>query len=188
VDYKTGDFKFDKTKIKYGVDMQLPIYAYLLKCCYPEYTTTGMYVQNVCLDKPEENKERYYLDGITLSNLGKIKRLDTSINTQLTPDEKPNSNSHFIKKIKLTKQGALGKSSSSIIPQAEIDNLVETAKTQIELANENIKSMKFDIAPLNVINKSHGDIIKPYCQYCPYGDICFHDKNDINVIVDNKEE
>ncbi len=181
IDYKTNDFKFKKEKTEVGIDMQLPIYAYLLKQKFDGYHINGLFIQNVCCDPHDkENVNRYKLTGLTINQIDEIKKMDTSLGNK---DEAGNriNKSLFIKGCAIRKDGMLSQN-KSLVEQSEIEDLSRTAKKQIELAIQNIQEGHFEIAPVKV--KGEASYV---CDYCKFKDICFVKEEDI-FYIDLKEE
>lgn len=186
VDYKTGDFKFKKEKTQYGLDMQLPIYALLLKENYKDYKNAGMYIQNVCLDKDELEKNQVYtLNGITLADEEMYQRLDPELG-KLTDDEgNIIGKSRFIKGLSIRKDGKYGANRNAYSEEV-FDELIKTAREQTELVIERIRKGDYVIAPVRFIGERDSA-----CTYCKNRDICFmkdEDMRRINLKDTNTEE
>lgn len=178
IDYKTGDFKFNKKKTQFGVEMQLPIYAYLLKQKYPEYSNIGMYIQNVCLDDNELlSNDKYSLDGITVNNLNRIITIDPTLGTLYDDNDELINKSIYIKHIKLKKDKTLSSSKNYLVDENTFDNLIATAKEQILNTVENIREGKFNISPIHFKNEQTS-----VCSYCSFSDICNRTNNDVRHI------
>ena len=178
IDFKTGDFKFNKKKIQYGVEMQLPIYAYLLKEQYPDYQNIGMYIQNICLDKEElESFDKYSLDGITINDINRIKTIDASLDTLYDDNDELIKNSLYLKHVKLNKDNTLAVSKNYLIDSDTFNDLITTAKEQILKTIENIRQGNFAISPIVFKNER-----KNVCDYCEFSDICVKTFNDVRYI------
>lgn len=177
IDYKTNDFRFQKQKIKYGMDMQLPIYAYLLDETYPQFGKTGLYIQNVCLNQKDKlDEDRYKLTGLTVRSLEEVKRLDLSLGTQFDEDGKLIQKSAFIHKCSL-KAGGKELASKGYIEKTEMEQFTQIAKEQVLLVSEHIRNGEFPISPIKV----KGEITSG-CSYCKFKDICFVKEEDIRYI------
>ena len=177
IDYKTNDFRFQKQKIKYGMDIQLPIYAYLLDETYPQFGKTGLYIQNVCLNhKDKLNENRYKLMGLTVRSLEEVKRLDLSLGTLFDEDGKLIQKSAFIHKCSLKNEGK-ELASKGYIEKTEMEQFTQIAKEQVLLASEHIRTGEFPISPIKV----KGEITYG-CSYCKFKDICFVKEEDIRYI------
>ncbi len=178
IDYKTYDFNYDMRKNKYGLDLQLPIYAYLLDKIYPEYTNLGMYIQNVCLDDVENLNlnNSYILNGITLNEEEKIYRLDPMLGTEDASGEK-------IKKSMFINIGLDAKNqlkSKNILDVNEFSSLKTEAESQIKKTIEGIRNGDFKIAPVRL--KQEKALGAKSCLYCGFKSICFMKSSDYRDI------
>ena len=177
IDYKTGNFSFDKRKTRFGLDMQLPIYVYLLADKYPNYKTSGIYIENILLDNEDlKNKYPYRFDGLTVNNQNVIKLIDPTFGT-LTDDEGNEIiESIYLTGIKLKKDGSLYKS-KHLIEEDEFNELIETASHEISKTVVNIRNSKFDISPYMIKDGNSNA-----CTYCKYKDICGVESKDYRII------
>ena len=177
IDYKTGNFSFDKRKTRFGLDMQLPIYVYLLADKYPSYKTSGIYIENILLDNEDlKNKYPYRFDGLTVNNKNVIKLIDPTFGT-LTDDEGNEIiESIYLTGIKLKKDGSLYKS-KHLIEEDEFDELIETARNEISKTIKDIRNAKFDISPYMIKDGNSNA-----CTYCKYKDICGVTFEDYRII------
>lgn len=167
VDYKTGNASFKKDYVEFGLSLQLPLYSLLISKTYPEYSITGVYIQNVLSQEQDENK-LYRLDGITINDEAKINRLEHSID----------KSSKYIAGLNKTSKGF--KKNSSLIEQEEFDKIVSLSEEIVENTVKNIRDGKFPIRPIYVNNKNLA------CDYCPLKSVCFKDEKD-NYYVETKE-
>ena len=183
VDYKTGSFKFDKKKVAVGLDLQLPLYAFLLSKKYPEYLIAGVYIQNVLLEKENiKDSDAYLLDGITINDLNLIKLIDPTLGTITTDDGKICPASQYIKSIKVTAKNALH-AKSHVISLDDFSMLIETAEAYVNKVLKEIREGNFSISPICVDDSSLP------CVYCKFGDICNHDYNDVrHVSIKERKE
>lgn len=180
VDYKTSNFNFNYNKVQYGLNLQLPIYALMLKDKYPDYQIVGLYIQNVCLNKQQlEEGKPYMLNGLTLSELNKLQRLDKEIGVAKDEEGNIKLKSSYINKLALKKNLELTQTTG--YEEEFFDNLIASAKEQIDIAISKIREGKFEIAPKKF--KHDKGIV---CNYCPCKDICFMDSGDI-VILDKED-
>ena len=160
IDHKTGDNKFDKRLVEYGLSNQLPIYYLLTKESQSEYKDKeflGFYIHHL-LNKSFFVDDFSYLlfDGITLSN--------EALNII-------QGNNQFIKR----------KKDSEITPKEEFDSIIQLAKQSLKQTSENILNGNFSINPKNI--KSH----KSPCENCPFLDICYKThKDDIYITLDKE--
>ena len=177
VDYKTSAFKYNDSDASHGIDMQLPLYGYLLKENIPEYRTVGLYIQNVLFD-PLANAQNdrdlipYILNGITLSDVDVAKRIDTKICNEKDEEGNLINDSQFVRNISITSTGKLNSRSSGIMESGKLADRIELTKTLIKITLNEIKSGNFDIRPL-----SDNDNDGP-CLFCGCKDICFKKGKD----------
>lgn len=177
IDYKTGNFSFDKRKTKFGLDMQLPIYVYLLADKYPSYKTSGIYIENILLDNEDlKNKYPYRFDGLTVNNKNVIKLIDPTFGTLTDDDGNEIIESIYLTGIKLKKDGSLYKS-KHLIEEDEFDELIETARNEISKTIKDIRNAKFDISPYMIKDGNSNA-----CTYCKYKDICGVTFEDYRII------
>ena len=173
IDYKTGNSdKIDSKLFKFGIDIQLPIYLYLLKNLDKDNAVVGMYLQHILpgfisykdilkKDIDEYRLSSLRLDGLTLDDESKIKQFDSTYEDSLV--------------IKSLKKKADGNwSSKKMITYDEEQELYNTVKKLIEDCINNTAEGNFEIKPINIYQKVDG------CDYCKYRDICYRRNSDIN--------
>ena len=165
VDYKTGSESFDRNKLEYGLSMQLPTYAYLFHNTkeYEDYHVAGLYINNVIntsygSERGEDEPIDSYLklNGVTVSNLESIKKIDASI---------ANDKSLFLKGVALKKDGNF-KKSSSLVGDTELKEMEDLVLEKYKEAAKKIRNNEFEISPLFI---EEGGA----CKFCEYRDICF---------------
>lgn len=177
IDYKTGNFSFDKRKTRFGLDMQLPIYVYLLADKYPSYKTSGIYIENILLDNEDlKNNYPYRFDGLTVNNKNVIKLIDPTFGTLTDDNGNEIIESIYLTGIKLKKDGSLYKS-KHLIEEDEFDELIETARNEISKTIKDIRNAKFDISPYMIKDGNSNA-----CTYCKYKDICGVTFEDYRII------
>ena len=174
IDYKTGNSdKINSKLFKFGIDIQLPIYLYLLKNLDKDNQIVGMYLQHILpgfisykdILKKEIDEYRLSslkLDGLTLDDDSKIKEFDSSY-----------EDSDVIKSLKKKTDGNW-RYPNTIITYDEEQELYDTVKKLIEDCINNTANGKFEIKPINIYQQVDG------CEYCKYRDICYRRNSDIN--------
>ena len=171
IDYKTG--VNDEASIKncsYGINMQLPIYIYLVNKSniFKNVKIGGMYLQKLYSNKNDEDlEESLKLQGYTNSDNDILSIVDNTY-----------ENSKLIKSLKTNKDGSLYYH-SKVLSDDEIEDLNKLVESKIEECYKNINSSCFDINPKVIGNINYG------CRYCKYKDICFVKEEDI-VTLSNK--
>ena len=166
IDYKTGQSKFDDSKLEYGLSTQLPTYALLTLSDkrFSNLTLLGLYINNVLTSslyveqKDDELIPSYLkLNGKTLGILDYIPYIDPTI---------ADGKSSFINGLSMKKDGSLKESSSTV----EVNTFEEYKKLVNELyinMDRKLRSNSFEIYPLFISDRDNA------CQYCEYKDICY---------------
>ena len=153
IDYKTGNPNLDLNRVIYGLDMQLPVYIYLIKNKYPSARIVGIYLQKILNTEIVKDYKNTYLDlkkdklrlqGYTNSN-GEVSSL---------------IDSYCIK-------------GSKVLSDDMINKLTLIVDKNIDSAIKDIYEGKFNINPKRIDNVLVG------CEYCQFKDICFKTEKDI---------
>lgn len=170
IDYKTGVQSINMGNVIYGLDMQLPIYIYLLKNSkFKNYKVAGFYLQKIIPPKmafdpsKDENVEKskfLKLEGYSNSNTDILSNLDTTYEDSL-----------LIKSMKMSSKGFYNYAKT--ISDDEIDTLVKMVDKNINSAISDIEEAKFDINPKQIAFNLKG------CEYCTYKDLCYLKDSDI---------
>ena len=161
VDYKTGNPNIDINNSYYGLDMQLPIYMYLIKNEIKNVRIGGFYLQKI-LNTNKNIDDRINglkLQGYSNSDIDVLSKVDSSY-----------VNSDVIKSLKVGNNGFYAY--SKIINDDEIDKLYNIVDSKIRETSNNIINAKFDINPKKINDKLKG------CNYCKYIDICYKRNED----------
>ena len=184
VDYKTGSFKFEIDKVKYGLSLQLPIYKLLLENVYPNYEIVGLFIQRILvnLSKEKECKEKYYLDGLYSSDMNTLKLLDKSWLNTFDDNEKLILKSSYISG--LTSLVSLSELSKASLKKVIPENLSQICKEKVLETVTRIRNNDFNIEPVMVEDKPR----TLACNQCSYKDICFMKRSDIKIIPKGGEE
>lgn len=181
VDYKTGKNNIDYKNIKYGLDLQLFVYIYLLKKSennsnlnivgfYLQYLMDFDYNYNDSKTKKIRNFDSMKLCGYSIDDVEKLEQFDNSL-----------EKSKIIKGMKLKKDGQFY-SNCKILSKDLIDDSVEIVQNHINFANEKIRAAEFDIDPKKNNSKNVS------CTYCEFKDVCFVTYNDLIDLDILKEE
>ena len=156
IDYKTGNDAISLKYLKYGLDIQLPIYLYLAtRLSFKRVKYTGFYLQKFNIKDSD-----YRLQGYSNSDKEILKVID-----------KDYDNSKIIKGLKTNKDGSFSRY-AKVLSNDEIDSLIDETKDVINGVIGKIKNNEFDINP------KVSDGINLGCMYCKFKDICFKDKSD----------
>lgn len=164
IDYKTGNPDINLDYSIYGLNMQLPIYLYLVKNSkLNNIEFIGFYLDKLIHSKAKYNEDvlkKYKLDGYTIDDENLISIFDKNY-----------MDSKMIKSMKITSKGF--SSYSKTISKEQIDKLIELVDKKIDEARDKIIECDFKINPKKIDNKLLG------CEYCKYKDICFMREEDI---------
>lgn len=175
VDYKTGDKNISLDLVEYGINIQLPIYLYLIKKSheFKNAHVVGFYLervlQNILSIDPTKKldarkKENLRLNGYTNSDIDVIKLLDS--NYELGT---------MIKGLRVKKDGSFY-SSSKVLSEEEMDELVLYIERLVDSVISDITKGDFRINPKVYNGKNIS------CMYCHFKDICFKTKENEEVI------
>lgn len=181
VDYKTGDIIVSLDNLKYGLNMQLPIYLYLLKKSdsFKDAEIAGFYIQKVIDKIPViDNKksindircENMRLQGFTNSNTSIIEMIDDNY-----------LEGKILKNVKYKKDGTLD-SRSKILSRDYMEEITNIVEEKIDLCVDNIVKGDFSINPKVIKDKNKA------CEFCTFKDICFMSKKDEVVLGGEEDE
>ena len=156
IDYKTGNDEISLKYLKYGLNIQLPIYLYLsTKLNFKNVKYTGFYLQKLNI-----NTKDYRLIGYSNSNKETLLAMDKNY-----------QNSKIIKGLKTNQDGSFSKN-SKVLSDTEIENIKKEVSTIITSVIDKIKNNYFMINPKVIDGKNIG------CEYCKFKDICFKEEDD----------
>ena len=181
VDYKTGDKNVKLDTLEYGLNMQLPIYLYLLKTSdrFKDSIIAGFYIERVLnnvlnRDKLKSletlKKDNLRLSGYTNSNETIMSLLDSNY-----------KDSKMIKGLRFKKDGSFY-STSKVLSNEEMDNLIIKVNEIIDDVIKYIVKGNFKINPKVLGGKNIA------CTYCKFKDICFKTKDDEVLLEDDTNE
>lgn len=174
VDYKTGNPNTNLFNCIYGIDMQLPIYLYLVKysTLFSNPSFVGFYLQKILHGEITKSPNKTYLEqkednlklnGYSSTDLSKLSRFDPTY-----------ENSDFIKGMKISSKGFYAY--AKVIEDDKIKLLIELVNKKIDDAITDILSCKFDINPKRVGTENIG------CSFCKFRDICYlREENIVNL-------
>lgn len=169
IDYKTGNPILNINNTYYGLEMQLPVYIYLIKNEIKDVKIGGFYLQKILnnITDKEQRLDSLKLQGYTNSDLDIIDKVDSSFNE-----------SKVIKGLRTSSKGFYYY--SKMINDEEIDILNNIVESKIKEASKDILDSKFDINPKEMNNEVIG------CKYCRYKDICFMKPKDTVTLKEIK--
>jgi len=177
VDYKTGSYSIDLSKIKDGFNMQLLIYLYLVtKTDFIENPKiAGAYIDHILDElKNSEYGKKYEeivdtrLDGITIKNHEILSHIDEfyDINS-------------YLKGIKVKKDGEFY-SYSKVYSERDFDKLLKIVEENINNVIASIEACDFEIDPKRYVGSKPSEIIG--CEFCPFKEVCYMSAKDIKML------
>lgn len=180
IDYKTGTLHTNIYNMKYGLDMQLPIYLFLVyySNLFSNIKFSGIYLQKVLNDQPkykknlnlqEEFKNNLKLNGYTTDNQQRLRAFD-----------KTYEKSEYIKGMKVTGKEEFDKR-AKLVSDEDFTNIIEYTKNLISKGAEEILEGNFQINPKVMDHKNLS------CKNCKYKDLCFK-TNDDDVILEKQKD
>ena len=181
IDYKTGDKNIKLDTLEYGINIQLPIYLYLLKKSsrFKNSVIAGFYIEKVlnnCLniDKNKSletlKKENLRLQGYTNSNETIISLLDDNY-----------LDSKMIKGLRFKNDGSFY-STSKVLSNEEMDKLIIVVDEIIDKVIKSIVNGDYEINPKVIKGKNIA------CEYCKFKDICYVTKEQELVLGGEEDE
>ena len=156
IDYKTGNDDISLKYLKYGINIQLPIYLYLsTKLGFDNVLYPGFYLQKFNIT----NKD-YRLVGYSNSDKDILSVIDKNYD-----------NSKIIKGLKTNKDGSFSKN-SKVLNNEQIEEIKKDTEECINTVIDKIRNNEFEINP------KVSDDINIGCEYCSFKDICFKEIDD----------
>ena len=164
IDYKTGNPELSLNNVIYGLDMQLPIYIYLVKNSdkIRNVKIGGFYLQKILnsVGDLEKKKEALKLQGYSNSDLNILEAVDKTYVA-----------SENIKSLRMSSNGFYAY--SKVLNDNEIDKLSNLVEEKIYNAKNEILNANFKINPKEIGSKMVG------CKFCKFKDICYMNNKDI---------
>lgn len=171
IDYKTGGDKINSKLFEFGLNLQLPIYLYLLNELEADTSVQGIYLQHLLSQKKvfslgnsETKEQSLRLDGITFGPLENIKDMDDTY-----------EKSSVIKGLAYDKDECDLKYGARVKTPEEKEELKLLVKDRIEDCINNVSNGNFEIKPVKIEKLVDG------CNFCPYKDICFKVPSDYEI-------
>ena len=180
IDYKTGHPDINLGRVIYGIDMQLPIYWYLVvnSTLIKEPKFVGMYLQRI-LSSEQKIDEDKTIEEIKESNL-KLVGYSTNDMSRIEVFDPTYENSEFIRGMKLTKSGTFS-GYTKLVSDEELDELINIIDNKINSNRDNILNGEFSINPKQIGKDLVG------CEFCKYKDICYRKNEDIVSLKEYKD-
>ncbi len=179
IDYKTGNPDTSLNNIYYGINMQLPIYLYLVSksSVFESPIFTGMYYQKILQPKttftPKTNEEKEKRD--------KLKLIGYSTDNEEILEKFDNTyeDSMYIKSLKKTNNGFYR--FSKLLSDEDVYKMLKFTDMKLNEAIDNIIDGKFKINP-KIIDKKNIS-----CAFCTYKDLCFKKESDEEILEKKKD-
>lgn len=179
IDYKTGNPNTNLFNCFYGIDMQLPVYLYLVKysTLFNNPNFVGFYLQKILHGEITRNSSKTYLEQ-KQDNL-KLVGYSTTAEDRLSRFDPTYENSDFIKSMKISSKGFY--TYAKVIEDEKIKALIELVDRKIDSAITDILSSKFDINPKRVGAENIG------CSFCKFRDLCYMREEDVVNLKEYKD-
>ena len=179
IDYKTGNPNTNLFNCLYGIDMQLPVYLYLVKysTLFSNPKFVGFYLQKILHGEISRSPSKSYLEQ-KIDNL-KLVGYSNTREDILSRFDPSYENSSFIKSMKITSKGFY--TYAKVIEDERIKLLIDLVNNKIDNAIDDILSCKFDINPKRVGTDNIG------CTFCKYKDLCYMREEDIVNLKEYKD-
>ena len=164
--------------IDYGINLQLPIYIYLVKKKYPDLDFGGIYLNYLVLDNYKLKNDEKELPNYNIKKENSLKFVGftTSDLERITKVDKDYQEGKYLRSINITKSGELSKNSKTLSDE-EIDNITSSVEEIIKKVILDIKDGKFDI-----LNKKLNDKEIDQQNNYLYKDISFAtDEDDLEI-------
>ncbi len=177
IDYKTGNADINLNYKDYGLNMQLPIYIYLINNSkLKNIKIAGFYLQKINLEIPKKSdktldemlKENLKLEGYT--NKEYVRLIDENY-----------EDSTVIKSMKVKKDGDFYYY-SKVLDDLKIEELNKFTSEKLNETALNILNLKFNINPKKKGKENLG------CRFCKFKDICYMEDYDIIKIEKGDED
>lgn len=172
VDYKTGNPDINLFNVAYGIDMQLPIYWYLVKegNWFKNPKFVGFYLEKILHGELKRDRSRDY-ESCKLDNL-KLVGYSTNDKVRLEKFDATYENSEFIKSMRVKNDGEFYHY-TKVLSDEILDMLVDYIDKIIEEDITSILEGDFAINPKQIGMDLVG------CKYCKYSDICYMKNEDV---------
>lgn len=175
VDYKTGNTSITLKNLEYGLNIQLPIYLYLLKKSdrFHDALIAGFYIQKVLAKKEaiqfsknyqEIRESRLRLQGFTNQDERLMEMIDDHY-----------QEGNILANVQFKKNGELS-SKSKTLTNEEMDDIISRVDELIDQVIDQILKGEFKINPKVIEGKNVS------CTYCHFRDLCYHKRQDEVVL------
>ncbi|MEG2511415.1 MAG: PD-(D/E)XK nuclease family protein [Bacilli bacterium] len=170
IDYKTGNPETSLFNSIYGLDMQLPIYLYLVKHSelFKNVKFVGFYLQKILHNEITIKLNKTYLEQKESSL--KLMGYSNSQEYLIEKIDKDYQSSKVIQGMRLSSKGFYNY--TKVLNDMEIENLDKLVDEKIDKAIASILNSDFSINPKVIGTTNVG------CKFCPFKELCYMtDKN-----------
>jgi ATP-dependent helicase/DNAse subunit B len=176
VDYKSGSTAMKLDNLKYGLDVQLPAYASLVREQEPDLNTcVGLFYAPLIPGLPGSSVKNYKNH---VKN--ELKWFGFLVESSLQDIDPHYQDDSFIKSIKVNKDGSLSESSKKKLMSLEhMEDILRHADLSIFHLTKHLNTGHFKVNPKQIGSNAST------CQYCPFNDICYkqpHHILDVNTL------
>lgn len=180
IDYKTGTPHTNIYNMKYGLDMQLPIYLFLVyySNLFSNIKFSGIYLQKVLNDQPKY-KKNLDVDEEFKKNL-KLNGYTTNLQERLCLFDKTYEKSEYIKGMKITSKEEFDVR-AKLLSDEDFTNIIEYTKKLLLKGSKEILEGDFEINPKVMDHKNLA------CENCKYQDLCFKTSDDESTLEKQKD-
>lgn len=167
IDYKTGSDIESLNNLEYGLNLQLPVYIYLVKNDeeFKDANIVGFYLQKINIILPKSG------EGTVLEQINKNLNIEGFTNPNLV-NSIDTTRGSYLKNYKETKDGTPS-AFSKVFTDEDIDTLFNIVSNKIDEAYDLIMNARFDITAKRIDKKNIS------CDFCPFKDVCFKTSKDI---------
>ena len=158
IDYKSGSTSFSEEKIRFGLQLELPIY---MKGAIENKKPAGIYYSRIAdavndIDSVSDNiSKKYQLNGITIDNLDILKASDSVLD---------GSGSSDVIQADITLKGEVSKK-SKVLSEQDFNLLIDSAENVAVSVIEKILNGETKAEPIKLSDFNS-------CDYCQYKAIC----------------
>lgn len=178
IDYKTGSFPTSLNNMKYGLDMQLAIYIYLIEKSniFENPIFAGAYFQKTLIGNIKKNGKK--LKDVILDSL-KLRGYSTDDEIILSSFDHEYTKSKIISGMSVTDKGF--SRYAKTLDSESVFNIVKYTDKIIKETATNIQKNRFTIAPKVIGTEEKA------CKNCKFKDLCFKDINDNKELEKNSD-
>ena len=176
IDYKTGAYSVDLSKVKDGFSMQLLLYLYLItKSNIKNPKVAGAYIDHILDElKTSEYGKKYEdivddrLDGLTIRNHEILKHIDQFYDVK-----------SYLKGIRVKNDGDFY-SNSRVYSEHDFTLLLDLVEKNIKEVIKSIETCSFEINPKRYLGTSPDEV--EGCSYCPFKEVCYMTASNIKLL------